>query len=135
MLFHYSFLFVSSVNRKELECFIRIIREPCSELRRQRISCVQIASQNLSAEEAPETRVESQIILHEPLFLTPGSIYSLLLKGSFESCKFVWGTLRKKRMKVGNTFVNFHGDGVSSVREIYVIPDATKTWGPRGPEV
>lgn len=127
--------YVSSINRKELECFIRIIREPCREIRRQRIPCVQTASQNSNPDEAVESRVESQVILHEPLFLIPGHIYSLLLKGSFESCKFVWGTLRKKRMKVGNTFVNFHGDGVSSVREIYVIPDATSTWGPRGPEV
>lgn len=135
LLIHCNFLFVLSAHRKELECFIRIIREPCKELRRQRIPCVQIPSQNFSSEEVPEIRVESQVILHEPLFLTPGSIYSLLLKGSFESCQFVWGSLRKRRMKVGNTFVNFHGDGVSSVRELYIIPDATKTWGPRGPEV
>ena len=135
MLNHYICHFVSCVHRKESEYFVRIFREPGKELRRQRISCAQVSSTKMNSQESAETRLESQVTLHEPLFLTPGSVYSLLLKSSSESCQFVWGPLKKKRMKIGNTFVNFHSEGVSSIREMHVIPDVSNTWGPRGPEL
>lgn len=118
-----------------MKCVISVIREPCKELRRQGISCVQVSPKKLNSSESPETRLESQMTLHEPLFLTPGFIYSFILKGNIESCQLLWGPLKKKRVRIGNTFVNFHSEGVSSIRELYVIPDVSKTWGPRGPEL
>lgn len=120
--------------RKDLECVVSVIREPAKELRRQRISCVQTLPRKLSPSEEPEVRVESQVTLHEPLFLSPGHIYSLYLKGSFKSCQLVWGPFRKSRTKIGNTFIHYHGEGVTAVRELNFITDVSTTWGPRGPE-
>ncbi|XP_054724303.1 uncharacterized protein LOC129234336 [Uloborus diversus] len=119
---------------EQIEAYVRLFRETDgSELRRQRIGWTRCALRRTSPNAPPESWAEASLVFLEPLFLERNEIYSIYFQSYSNECFLPTGTADSRRKKIDPAFAAFHGDAVSAVRELYLVPNVTVTWGPRGP--
>ncbi|XP_035207379.1 uncharacterized protein LOC118182165 [Stegodyphus dumicola] len=114
------------------ESFIRIFKETDgSEILRQRICWNRCTQRKLSTSGEYESWHESDLILHETLFLAPSEIYSVYLYGCTDPFNMPCVSVTNRRRRVAQAFATLHGQMIMAVRELHIVPDAKATWGPR----